>query len=137
MTINSTTSVSASTSNSWFEENKDQVSVESFLELMVAQLQNQDFTNPVDDTQYVAQLAQFATMQAMQELNYFSKSNYVMSMVGKEVTDSRITIGGNMETVTGVVTKISLVDNEFGVFIGDEMFSLSQIMEIKQVTSNE
>jgi flagellar basal-body rod modification protein FlgD len=137
MTINSTTGVNASTSNSWFEENKDQVSVESFLELMVAQLQNQDFTNPVDDTQYVAQLAQFATMQAMQELNYFSKSNYVMSMVGKEVTASRITIGGNMETVTGVVTKISLVDNEFGVFIGDEMFSLSQIMEIKQVTSNE
>ncbi len=137
MTINNTTGVSASTSNSWFEENKDQVSVESFLELMVAQLQNQDFTNPVDDTQYVAQLAQFATMQAMQELNYFSKSNYVMSMVGKEVTASRITIGGNMETVTGVVTKISLVDNEFGVFIGDEMFSLSQIMEIKQVTSND
>ena len=137
MTINSTTGVNASTSNSWFEEKKDQVSVESFLELMVAQLQNQDFTNPVDDTQYVAQLAQFATMQAMQELNYFSKSNYVMSMVGKEVTASRITIGGNMETVTGVVTKISLVDNEFGVFIGDEMFSLSQIMEIKQVTSNE
>lgn len=137
MTINSTTGVNASTSNSWFEENKDQVSVESFLELMVAQLQNQDFTNPVDDTQYVAQLAQFATMQAMQELNYFSKSNYVMSMVGKEVTASRITIGGHMETVTGVVTKISLVDNEFGVFIGDEMFSLSQIMEIKQVTSNE
>lgn len=137
MTINSTTGVNASTSNSWFEENKDQVSVESFLELMVAQLQNQDFTNPVDDTQYVAQLAQFATMQAMQELNYFSKSNYVMSMVGKEVTASRITLGGNMETVTGVVTKISLVDNEFGVFIGDEMFSLSQIMEIKQVTSND
>ncbi len=137
MTINNTTGVNASTSNSWFEENKDQVSVESFLELMVAQLQNQDFTNPVDDTQYVAQLAQFATMQAMQELNYFSKSNYVMSMVGKEVTASRITIGGNMETVTGVVTKISLVDNEFGVFIGDEMFSLSQIMEIKQVTSND
>ena len=137
MTINSTTGVNASTSNSWFEEKKDQVSVESFLELMVAQLQNQDFTNPVDDTQYVAQLAQFATMQAMQELNYFSKSNYVMSMVGKEVTASRITIGGNMETVTGVVTKISLVDNEFGVFIGDEMFSLSQIMEIKQVSSND
>jgi flagellar basal-body rod modification protein FlgD len=137
MTINNTNAVSSTTSNSWFEESKDQVSVESFLELMVAQLQNQDFTNPVDDTQYVSQLAQFATMQAMQELNYFSKSNYVMSMVGKEVTASRMTIGGNLETVTGVVSKISLVDNEFGVFIGDQMFSLSQIMEIKQVSTNE
>lgn len=43
------------------------VSVDDFLNLMVAQLQNQDFMNPVDDTQYVTQLAQFATMQQMQE----------------------------------------------------------------------
>ena len=137
MTINNTKAVASSTSNGWFEERKDQVSVDSFLKLMVAQLQNQDFTNPVDDTQYVAQLAQFATMQAMQELSYYSKSNYVMSMVGKEVTASKMSIGGNMETVSGIVSKISLVDKEFGVFIKEEMFSLSQIMEIKQASTSK
>lgn len=125
------------TSNAWFEESKDQVSVENFLELMVAQLKNQDFTNPVDDTQYIAQLAQFATMQSMQELNYYSQSNYVISMVGKEVTASKLSVGGNLETVTGVVTKISLVDNQFAIFIGDEMFSLSQIMEVKQAPESK
>lgn len=137
MTINNTNSVSQTTSNSWFEESKDQISVENFLELMVAQLKNQDFTNPVDDTQYIAQLAQFATMQSMQELNYYSQSNYVISMVGKEVTASKLTIGGKLQTVTGIVTKISLVDKQFAVFIGDEMFSLSQIMEVKQVTESK
>lgn len=137
MTINNTNSVSQTTSNSWFEESKDQISVENFLELMVAQLKNQDFTNPVDDTQYIAQLAQFATMQSMQELNYYSQSNYVISMVGKEVTASKLTIGGKLQTVTGIVTKISLVDKQFAVFIGDEMFSLSQIMEVKQATESK
>ena len=39
------------------------VSMEDFLTLMVAQLKNQDFMNPVDDTQYVTQLAQISTMQ--------------------------------------------------------------------------
>ena len=137
MTINNTNSVTQTTSNSWFEESKDQVSVENFLELMVAQLKNQDFTNPVDDTQYIAQLAQFATMQSMQELNYYSKSNYVISMVGKEVTASKLSVGGKLETVTGIVTKISLVDNQFAIFIGDEMFSLSQIMEVKQAPESK
>ena len=57
-------------------------------------------------------------------------------MVGKEVTASKLSVGGKLETVTGVVTKVSLVDNQFAVFIGDEMFSLSQIMEIRQVSEN-
>ena len=45
-----------------FEEDDKAVKVEDFLNLMVAQLQNQDFMNPVDDTQYVTQLAQFAPL---------------------------------------------------------------------------
>jgi flagellar basal-body rod modification protein FlgD len=34
-----------------------------FLQLLVAQLQNQDPTNPSDSTQFVTQLAQFQTME--------------------------------------------------------------------------
>jgi flagellar basal-body rod modification protein FlgD len=34
-----------------------------FLQLLVAQLQNQDPTNPADSTQFVSQLAQFQTME--------------------------------------------------------------------------
>jgi flagellar basal-body rod modification protein FlgD len=38
-----------------------------FLQLLVAQLQNQDPTNPTDSTTFVTQLAQFQTME--QSLN--------------------------------------------------------------------
>src|SRR5580658_9446672 len=39
----------------------------TFLELLVAQLQNQDPENPADGTQFVTQLAQFTTLQETTE----------------------------------------------------------------------
>jgi flagellar basal-body rod modification protein FlgD len=36
---------------------------QTFLKLLVAQLQNQDPTNPADPTQFVAQLAQFSQLE--------------------------------------------------------------------------
>lgn len=38
-------------------------SKETFLKLLVAQLKNQDPMNPSDGTQFVAQLAQFSTLE--------------------------------------------------------------------------
>ena len=110
------------------------VSVDDFLQLMISQLQNQDFMNPMEDTEYVTQLAQFASMQQMQELAYYSKANYVMSLVGKEVTAAKLSIGGNVEKVTGVVEKINLANNEYLVYIKDKSYNLNQIMQVHQTS---
>jgi flagellar basal-body rod modification protein FlgD len=40
-----------------------------FLALMTAQLKNQDPTKPVDNSEYVAQLAQFSTVSGIAESN--------------------------------------------------------------------
>ena len=42
---------------------------QTFLQLLVTQLQNQDPTNPVDGTQFVAQLAQFSELEQMINVN--------------------------------------------------------------------
>lgn len=101
-----------------------------FIKLMVAQMQNQDFTNPMDDTQMVTQMAQFANMQAMQEMTGYSKSSYAMGLVGKTVTASRFGVGGNLDTTTGVVQKVSLVDNEYVLYINGKRYEMSQIMDV-------
>ena len=103
---------------------------QDFLNLMMEQLQNQDFMNPMDDTQFLSQLAQFSSMQYMQELANYSKQNYVSSLVGQTITASKFTNAGGLDTTTGVVTKISLVDDEYLVYIGDKSYTLDQIMEI-------
>lgn len=117
------------------DESSQSVTVDNFLNLMIAQLQNQDPMNPMDDTQYVTQLAQFATMQQMQELAYYSRTNFVMSMVGKEVTVARSKVDGSIEEFTGPVEKISLVNNEYLVYVDGKTFELSQIMEIHSPAS--
>lgn len=42
---------------------------EDFLKLLTVQMQNQDPTNPVDNTKMIADMAQFSSLQAMQDLN--------------------------------------------------------------------
>ncbi len=123
--------------NAVFTDKKENsVSVDDFLSLMVAQLRNQDFMNPVDDTQYVTQLAQFSTMQQMQEMATYMKTNYVMSLVGKNVTAAKFTVGGDLQKEVGQVTKISLVNNEYLVYVNGKSFSLEQIMELNSSNSS-
>lgn len=112
------------------DKKQNAVSTEDFLSLMVAQMTNQDFMNPMDDTQFVTQLAQFSSMQMMQEMSNYTKTGYVMSLVGKDVTAARITVSGELIKETGPVQKVTLTNNEFGIYVNGKKFSLEQLMEI-------
>ncbi|MCI8649727.1 MAG: hypothetical protein HFG20_06390 [Anaerotruncus sp.] len=117
--------------NATFEdEDKQLVTADDFLTLMVAQLRNQDFMNPVDDTQYVTQLAQFATMSQMQEMASNMKSNYALSLVGQNVTAAKFNVNGSLTKETGIITKISLVEDSYEVTVNGQKFKLSEIMEL-------
>lgn len=55
---------SASESATVDDENKDM-----FMTLLLAQIENQDPLEPADQTEFVAQLAQFSTLEGIQDLN--------------------------------------------------------------------
>ena len=59
------TAPSATTSTSAFNK----LGESDFLTLLTTQLANQDPTNPVDNTQMLAQLAQFSTLAAANQTN--------------------------------------------------------------------
>ncbi len=118
--------------NAVYESDADQsVEVQDFLNMMVAQLANQDFMNPVDDTEYLSQMATFATMQQMQELAEYSQYTYTANLIGKEVTVAKYGIGGQVEQDSGIVEKITLYDNEYQVFVNGNSYALNQIMELR------
>lgn len=130
------TSGTGNTYNAVFsDKGTNELTADDFLQLMVQQLKNQDFMNPLDDSQYLSQLAQFSSMQQMKELAEYSKSNYVMSLIGKNVTVANISVSGTVNKDTGPVEKVSLVDNEYRIYVNGTSYTLNQIMEINQTTS--
>ena len=106
--------------------------VEDFLQLMIAELKNQDFSSEssTDSSVYVTQMAQIASMQQMQQLAYYSKTGYVMNLVGKEVTVANLSLGGKVNSDTGVVEKVSLSGDDFEVYVNGKAYSLSNIMSV-------
>src|SRR5471032_1716961 len=42
---------------------------DQFMKLLIAQMQNQDPTNPMDGSQMASQLAQFSSLEQLQEVN--------------------------------------------------------------------
>ncbi len=128
---NGLTQVGGLTVETPFTNEADQgVSVDDFLQLMIAQLANQDFMDPVDDTEYISQLAQFSSMEAMQELSYYSQTNYVSSMLGKTVTAATYGIGGGITSETGVVTSVNMTGDEFTFTVNGKEFQMNQIMTL-------
>jgi flagellar basal-body rod modification protein FlgD len=71
MQIASTSSTQADTSTSSTTSTTTSASGDEqmFLQLLVAQLKNQDPMNPADGTQFVAQLAQFSSLEQLISLN--------------------------------------------------------------------
>ena len=111
------------------------LSQDDFMKLMITELTNQDFNNTMDTSQMVNQMTQFSNMQAMQEMLSFSRTSYAMSLVGKTVTASRYTVGGELDTTTGKIDKVSLVDNEYVFYIGSKRYTLEQIMSVQDSAS--
>ena len=122
-----------------FTDKKDnsQLSQSDFLKLMVAQMQNQDFTNPMDNSQMIDQMVQFSNMQMMQEMASYSKTMYAMNLVGQTVTATRFNVSGQLDTTTGKIDKVSFVDNEYVFYIGEKKYTMAQIMEIGSTPKTE
>lgn len=70
MQVNSATDVySAADSGQTAETAASVMGKDTFLELLVVQMRNQDPLNPVDDKEFLAQMAQFSTLEQIQNLS--------------------------------------------------------------------
>jgi flagellar basal-body rod modification protein FlgD len=90
---------------------------DEFLKLLVAQLQNQDPTNPMDNTEFIAQMAQFSALEQMQQLGTAFTYSQAYSLVGKTVSADITNSDGTISNVTGVVGGVTSIKGEPYLFI--------------------
>ena len=72
---------------------KNTLSIESYFKLLSAQLANQDMTNPMDNSEMMAQMTQMAMVQSlgtmttnMKQEMALTKTSYLAGLIGKDVS---------------------------------------------------
>ncbi|MPM15774.1 hypothetical protein SDC9_62146 [bioreactor metagenome] len=107
------------------------VDTETFLKLLVAQLQYQDPLEPQTDTQFVTQLAQMSTLEQMQAMGLSMSSTQAYSMIGKvvyaEVLDKTT---GITNQYLGVVESVLMRNGKPYVVMNKTAIDVNDIMQV-------
>jgi len=113
--------------------------MQDFLRLLVAQMQNQDMMNPMENTEFIAQMATFSTLTAINNMAEQTTTSYAVSLLGQEIIAAEINpTTGRLERFEGTVTGVSLFDrNGPQIFIGDRGFNLHSVMSVGKLPSGE
>jgi flagellar basal-body rod modification protein FlgD len=122
------------------EKSRKELGQEEFLELMTAQLQNQDPTKPMESAEFLTQIAQFSTVEGVGDLNEaFAKlsdslvSNQALqaaNLVGRRVLAptglAALTEGGSL---SGAVD-LPAASNDVAVSVYDQSGQLVRRLEL-------
>lgn len=121
-----TSSVEADTSN---DLGKD-----AFLNLMMTQLQYQDPLNPQNNEEFLAQMAQFTTLEQMQNMNKSSELSQAYGLIGK-VVQADIIDETTLETtnVQGFVDSVKYQNGTTYLTVDGKDVKLSQVGSVSYV----
>jgi flagellar basal-body rod modification protein FlgD len=104
---------------------------DDFLKLLLAQLSNQDPLRPMEDTEFIAQLAQLNTLEQTQQMNQHLVDlvateglSQAFALLGQEVE----AVDSTYELISGSVTAAMLVDGQPWVTVGETHVPLSAVI---------
>ena len=103
----------------------------AFLKLLVAQMKNQDPLNPTEDKEFLAQMAQFTSLEQMQNLNSTVSQQQGFSLIGKTIVAN--VYGEETKTYTEVVGRVDSVMMQKGetfLFVGEKQVKLSEVTDV-------
>lgn len=134
------------------QANNSSMSMDDFFKLLAAQLQYQDMTNPMSNSEMMNQLTQMSSMstmsnltttmeamsdtitEAMASLSQISLSSYATNLLGKEVTVADLDEKGELIGHTiGVVEGVALTGGNPIIYVNGKSYSLSQLMSMGAV----
>lgn len=131
--------------------NNSEMDMDDFWQLLAAQLQYQDMSNPMSNSEMMSQMTQMATMNAMTKVsnaisNFATVTNnlsqvtlttYSTGMLGKEVTVATVDDDGKVTgEEKGVVTGVDLTGAQ-SIYVNGKKYELSQIMSVGEIPKQE
>ncbi|GAB1432614.1 flagellar hook assembly protein FlgD [Spirochaetota bacterium] len=112
---------------------KTELDKDDFLKILITQLQYQDPTNPMQDKEFIAQMAQFSSLEQM--TNMAASFGKLSSIINSSEAQSML--GRNVEILDGdksVYGKVSqVVRGEFPlVMVNGSFYDLEQVSKVEE-----
>lgn len=106
---------------------------DDFLKLLITQLQHQDPTSPVEDKDFIAQMAQFSSLEQITNMSSgFQKlSGLLASSEASQVLGKTVELHDGDNLVRGVVDKVVRGNNPM-VGVNGSIYDFSQIESVIQ-----
>lgn len=149
------TAASSNTSNLFqTAAQNSELGKDEFLNLLITELTNQDPTNPMDDREFISQMAQFSSLEQMQNMSSnleqgltalagiqeqcleglavisqqlsINSFSQGLSLLGKEVTYM-----SNGEEITGTVQALKQNEGQFLLSVSNEDIPLSEVKIVR------
>ncbi|MDL2220240.1 hypothetical protein LJC55_01085 [Eubacteriales bacterium OttesenSCG-928-N14] len=115
---------------------KTELGKDEFLQLLVMQLANQNPLEPVSDTDFIAQMAQFSALEQMTSLNSSFNSGQAQQYIGKTViVETQADAFSEPELVKGKVTGVLYQGGKNYIMMGDLAFETTSIVGIVEDSS--
>ena len=110
---------------------------DDFLKLLVTQFTNQDPMSPMQDTSYIAQMAQFTSLEQTKQM-----SSDISSLKSQnELLQANALIGRTVnlqidtdKTATGIVDAVAIKDGQPQIVVNGQAYELSKVLNITQAT---
>ena len=117
------------------KRNTGELGKDEFLNLLVKQLQYQDPLNPQDDTQFIAQMAQFSALEQMQNLNTSYSASKAFNMIGKMITANVSEASKSVSIITGEVTSVKMQGGKAYVVVDGNDVLVEDVFEVRGVVN--
>lgn len=130
--IDPTGSVTASTIKAASSLPTKSLGQQDFLNLLVAQLTNQDPLNPQKDTDFVAQMAQFSSLQQATNMQQDIAQMRAEALLGKAVLIQ--TASG--DAITGTVAAVTSQSGSPTIVVNGQTYNLNQVNAVVLPPSN-
>ena len=113
---------------------KNSLGKESFLKLLVTELKHQDPTKPMEDKEFIAQMAQFSSLEQMSNMNKeiknllgSSRASEAYGILGKDV-DTFDTV--KKTRVSGVVSSVFYKGEELMLKVGNDEVPMKNVHSV-------
>lgn len=110
-----------------------QLDQQAFLKLLSTQLSNQDPLSPQDDQQFLAQLAQFSSVEGINNLQTSQTHLQASQLIGKTIHSS-VVLNNKPQDLTGTVTAVRWDSQGVHLTLNDANQSQVLLDQVTQVS---